>query len=108
MMSNPWQSGFLPLNLPDYAMVILHNSLCMHDINAMKQVCKSWRSSLSNIGYIDSMCAMGCACRHGHLSRLKWLHNLEYKWGRLSCNFAALYGHLDCLKYAQENGCPEN
>ena len=27
-------------------------------------------------------------------------------WNEVTCDNAALNGHLDCLKYAHENNCP--
>ena len=41
----------------------------------------------------------------GHLHILKYLKSLEYKWNTNTCSYAAENGHLECLKYAHENGC---
>ena len=32
----------------------------------------------------------------------------SYAWNEWTCANAALNGHLDCLRYAHENGCPWN
>ena len=37
---------------------------------------------------------------------LKYLHEEACPWDEMTCNWAAIGGHLDMLKYAHENGCP--
>jgi hypothetical protein len=54
-------------------------------------------------GLIDA-CAQ--AAKHGHLECLRYLHEQGCPWDVLTCLEAAREGHLDCLKYAHENGCP--
>jgi len=45
--------------------------------------------------------------RYGHLDCLKYAHeNGLLHWNADTCLNAAFNGHLDCLKYAVENGCP--
>jgi ankyrin repeat protein len=45
------------------------------------------------------------AARYGHLHILQWLN--EYNdWDSYVTVKATIGGHLDCLKYAQERGCP--
>ena len=44
----------------------------------------------------------------GHLDCLKYAHENGCPWDEGTCSYAAEYGHLDCLKYAHENGCPWN
>ncbi len=65
-------------------------------------------------------CADGCLCfldsktcsraaNAGHLECLKYAHENGCSWGENEynvCNVAANAGHLECLKYAHENGCP--
>lgn len=46
------------------------------------------------------------AAVRGHLECLKYAHENGCPWGEKICSSAAQYGHLDCLKYAHENGCP--
>ena len=41
-----------------------------------------------------------------HLDCLKYAHENGCPWNENTCAKAATNGHLDCLKYAHENGCP--
>ena len=50
------------------------------------------------------MCAE--TARGGHLECLKYLHENGCPWDEETCRGAAYAGHLECLKYAHENGCP--
>lgn len=43
---------------------------------------------------------------YGHLECLKYAHENGCEWDIWTCSGAAKDGHLDCLKYAHENGCP--
>ena len=45
---------------------------------------------------------------NGHLDCLKYAHENGCEWDSKTCYGAAQYGHLDCLKYAHENGCEWN
>ena len=56
-------------------------------------------------------CENGCdtcfyAASNGHLECLKYAHEHGCPWDEYTCSFAAGYGHLECLKYAHEHGCP--
>ncbi len=62
-------------------------------------------------------CANGClgsldedtcsrAAKAGHLDCLKYAHEHGCPWDEDTCIRAAKGGHLDCLKYAHEHGCP--
>ena len=42
------------------------------------------------------------AAKNGHLDCLKYAHENGYKWDNIVCSEAAKNGHLDCLKYAHE------
>ena len=58
-------------------------------------------------------CENGCdtcfyAASNGHLECLKYAHEHGCPWDEKTCMDAADGGHLDCLKYAHENGCPWN
>lgn len=46
------------------------------------------------------------AAENGHLNCLKYAHENGCPWDSYTCSNAAENGHLDCLKYAHENGCP--
>ena len=46
-------------------------------------------------------------CRlNGHLECLKYAREHGCPWDEETCRLAALNGQLECLKYAHENGCP--
>ena len=46
------------------------------------------------------------AAKSGHVDCLQYAHELGCPWNFNVINFAAYYGHLDCLQYAYKNGCP--
>ena len=46
------------------------------------------------------------AAEEGHLECLKWARENGCPWIWDACADAAQVGHLECLKYAHENGCP--
>jgi len=46
------------------------------------------------------------AVKGGHLDCLRYAHENGCPWDYNTCWRAAENGHLDCLKYARENGCP--
>ena len=46
------------------------------------------------------------AAKNGHLDCLKYAHENGCPWDEDTCTNAAENGHLDCLIYAHENGCP--
>ncbi|ATZ81203.1 ankyrin repeat domain-containing protein [Bodo saltans virus] len=46
------------------------------------------------------------ATENGHLECLKYAHENGCIWDEWTCACAARKGHLECLKYAHENGCP--
>ena len=48
------------------------------------------------------------ATQNGHLECLKYAHENGCPWDKSICLEASRYGHLECLKYAHENGCPWN
>jgi hypothetical protein len=48
------------------------------------------------------------AALNGHLECLKYLHTNGCPWNSNTCEAASFNGHLDCLIYAFENGCPWN
>jgi len=46
---------------------------------------------------------------NGNVEFLTFLHeNVGCPWDEETCRKAAISGHLECLKYARENGCPWN
>ena len=46
------------------------------------------------------------AAMDGHLDCLKYAHENGCPWDENTARYAALGGNLDCLKYVYENGCP--
>ena len=42
----------------------------------------------------------------GHLDCLQYAHEHGCEWDERVCTYAAKNGHLDCLTYAREHGCP--
>ena len=46
------------------------------------------------------------AATNGHLECLKYLHENGCPWDERTFSTATLNGHLECLKYLHENGCP--
>ena len=46
------------------------------------------------------------AARGGHLECLRYAHENGCPWDGATCASAARGGHLECLRYAHENGCP--
>jgi hypothetical protein len=48
-------------------------------------------------------CSM--AAKKGHLECLKYAHENGCPWNSDTCSNAAQKGHIECLKYAHENGC---
>ena len=51
---------------------------------------------------------MFSAAKRGHLECLKYLHENGCPWNELTSFKTVKRGHLDCLKYLHENGCPWN
>ena len=48
------------------------------------------------------------AAENGHLECLKFAHQNGCFWDKDTCKAAAGGGHLECLQYAHQNGCPWN
>ena len=48
------------------------------------------------------------AAANGHLACLKYAHENGCPWNSTTCEAAAAAHHLTCLQYACENGCPWN
>ena len=46
------------------------------------------------------------AAIHGRFKMLKFMHTHGWSWDERTTYTAAVKGHLDCLKYAVEHGCP--
>lgn len=61
---------------------------------------------MHHIGCIWNTYVCTYAAINGHLDCLKCAHEYGCPWTLETCLHAALNGHLDCLIYAYENGCP--
>ena len=48
------------------------------------------------------------AALYGHLEVVKYLRRLEIPWDEWACSNAAKNGHLELLKWARANQCPRN
>ena len=48
------------------------------------------------------------ASSNGHLDCLKYAHEKGCPWDKYTTRYTTIYGHFDCLKYAHKNGCPWN
>jgi hypothetical protein len=46
------------------------------------------------------------AAQNGHINCLKYAHENGCPWNELTCFFAAKNSNIECLRYAYENGCP--
>ncbi|XP_050438601.1 ankyrin repeat and SOCS box protein 12-like isoform X4 [Adelges cooleyi] len=53
---------------------------------------------------VEEICA--AASSNGHLECLKYLHENGCPWNETTTLNAVSYGHLECLRYAIQNGCP--
>ena len=47
------------------------------------------------------------AAFYGHINCLKYAHENGCPWNKEIYSYAAQNGHLDYLKYARDNGCPQ-
>ena len=56
--------------------------------------------------HIDTLYCTSEAAENGHLDCLKYAHENGCPWDRRTTYYSAENGHLDCLKYAHENRCP--
>ena len=48
------------------------------------------------------------AAENGHLELLKWAQENGCPWSKSTCISAARGGHLELLKWLRKNGCPWN
>ena len=56
----------------------------------------------------DSRNACSRSTTRGHLECLRYAHQQGCHWSEIICSEASEAGHLECLRYAHENGCPWN
>lgn len=84
----------------------------------LKKLCALALKDNKNIGYLPQKLVLyvetiNCDCINsfkassmGHLHCLKYAHENGCPWDEDVCKYAAYNGHLECLKYAHEHGCP--
>jgi len=70
----------------------------------MKACCKSIKD-FKVFGILNTNTTV-YAAEYGHLDCLKYAHENGCPWDDFTTLYAGKNGHLDCLKYAHENGCP--
>ncbi|XP_025194308.1 uncharacterized protein LOC112593929 [Melanaphis sacchari] len=67
--------------------------------------CKYVRSNIFEIDTdVDIVCQT--AVENGHLKCLRYARETGCPWNERVCELSAYIGYLDCLRYAHENGCP--
>ena len=80
----------------------------MEYIKELVNVCKNLNENLCSIaakkGNLE--CLKNKWYENGHLDCLKYAHENGCQWNEDICSEVSKNGHLDCLKYAHENGCP--
>jgi len=59
-----------------------------------------------SLGEDSEACVTACAAFLGDLELVRMARECGHEWDAYTCEFAASNGHLECLKYAHENGCP--
>ena len=46
------------------------------------------------------------AASNGHIECLRYAHENGCPWDEQTCSDAVSNGHMDCAQYARDNGCP--
>ena len=93
---------------PELEWVITENISQTTITEEQKETCfeKGFIKIIKNIELKKSTNYCKQAAYNGHLECLRYLHENGCPWDGWTCIFAAKYGHLYCLQYAHENGCP--
>jgi hypothetical protein len=55
---------------------------------------------------VRNQAAVHSAAIHGHTGMCKYLRSKQYPWDEDACYDAARFGHVDTLRWLQDNGCP--
>ena len=81
--------------------------------NKMKFILIMYSDNISLLKWcIYNGCDINRICHNlsykGHLECLKYACENGYEWNKCTCSNAAYNGHLECLKYSHINGCPLN
>ena len=74
-------------------------------VRNMVDTAKNGRRALLVAHGCQSSTICTLAAEHGHLDCLRYAHDNGCGWDSLTCSEAARHGHLDCLQYAHANGC---
>jgi hypothetical protein len=89
-----------------YDCIIINKSILQKDFNEnMFENFDFFEEFKILLKFKDNELINECA-RMGFLNLIKYLRSKNYKWNTQTCINAASNGHLDCLKYAHENGRP--
>jgi len=87
--------------LPNEILEIIFNNLTVDEKIVISQLSKRFFDI--NFDHVNSfICSK--AAENGHLDCLRYAHENGCAWDENTCAVAA-DGHLDCLRYAHENGC---
>mmetsp|Transcript_8092 Transcript_8092/g.13459 ORF Transcript_8092/g.13459 Transcript_8092/m.13459 type:complete len:555 (-) Transcript_8092:205-1869(-) len=86
----------------------LQHQLADTTINSTTSSTTARRANESNLqGHNDLHICLYAAMK-GHLTCLQYAHEYGCPWDENTCAQAAKNGHLSCLQYAHEHGCPWN
>ena len=84
-------------------LVKLRNYVCNYAaMRGSVRLLKWTRENNRDLEYVDVLIY---AALHGQLPVLQYLHENGCPWDELTCQYAALYKHWDCLQYAVDNKC---
>jgi hypothetical protein len=101
---------FRPRNLQElfdkYAYYMTKKEKDIDNFEELFELAQKYIQMRSCVNREDKCKTCDGAARNGHLVCLKYLHENGCPWDSWTCATAANNGHLDSLKYAHENGCP--
>jgi hypothetical protein len=72
-----------------------------------EELCCKYISEYKNTGILN-IDVLLFAANYGHLDCMKFAYENGCPWNVYTISFAANYGHLDCMKFAYENSCSLN
>lgn len=81
------------------------DSEVMDNINSIE--CMKY--AIDECGFIPTHYTMDTIASNGNLELMKYLHErygYRFENNMNTCRFATMYGHVECLQYAHEHGCP--
>lgn len=86
--------------------VIEMSELCDIATEASQVECLLYLRKKHNCPWTYETCNFAAA--YGHLDCLRYLHENRCEWNAGACFNAVAAGHLECLIYLHEQGCPWN